>query len=272
MIKIQKTDADRPSLTFSRKPKKGLDKLEEATKVLKEDYSKNKVEIDKGKKKFKFDSKLYSHKDIKDKLKELQHDKCCFCEAKVTHISHGDVEHFRPKAAYKQLETDDYSYPGYFWLVYDWDNLFVSCQLCNQRHKKNLFPLIDPTTRMLDPDGDLSTENPLLLHPVHDNPEDHIVFIEEVPRHLPDSIRGEATINSLGLDRPKLNELRREKFQQFILLVDYVELYPDKPKWKKEKAKKILQETISNLMKPTSEYSLMFKSLYKQRIKVLLEN
>jgi len=197
-----------------------------------------------------------------------------FCEAKVDHISYGDVEHFRPKAAYKQLETDDYCYPGYFWLAYDWDNLFFSCQLCNQRHKKNLFPLIDLTTRMIDPEGDLAVETPLFLHPVHDNPEDHIVFIEEVPRHLPGSIRGEATINSLGLDRLKLNEDRRMSLQHVIDIINIIELYPDIPEMKiyHEKAKKYLQNNISNLMKPTSEYSLMFKSLYKQRIKALLEN
>jgi|GEM_PF-4470215 len=78
MIKIQKTIADRPNLTFIRKPKKGLDKLEEATKALKEHYVKNKVDIDKDEEKFVFNSDLYAHKEIKDKLKELQHGKCCF--------------------------------------------------------------------------------------------------------------------------------------------------------------------------------------------------
>ncbi len=274
MIKIQKTEADRPSLTFSRKPRKGLDKLEEATKALKEHYYKHKAEIDKNGEKFEFDPDLYAHKDIKDRLKYLQHGKCCFCEAKIDHIAYGDVEHFRPKAAYKQLESDDYRYPGYFWLAYDWDNLFFSCQMCNQRHKKNLFPLLDPDTRMLDPEGDLSIENPLFLHPVHDNPENHIVFIEEVPRHLPDSIRGKATIESLGLDRPKLNEDRRSSLQHVIDLINIIELYPDIPEMKEyhEQAKKYLAKTIFDLMKPNAEYSLMFKSLYKQKIKGIIEN
>ena len=46
---------------------------------------------------FEFDSSVYGHKTVKKALIEAQHGKCCFCEAKVVHISYGDVEHFRPK-------------------------------------------------------------------------------------------------------------------------------------------------------------------------------
>jgi len=42
---------------------------------------------------YKFKSSLYGGKTVKEKLKTLQHEKCCFCEAKVTVVAHGDVEH-----------------------------------------------------------------------------------------------------------------------------------------------------------------------------------
>jgi len=274
MIQIAKSSEDKPEIKFRSGRRKGKDKLTEATKELIERYIKYKDDIDNNRKKFKFRSEIYANPVIKNKLKSLQNNKCCFCEAKVDHIAHGDIEHFRPKAAYKQNEEDDYSYPGYFWLAYDWNNLFFSCQLCNQRHKKNLFPLIDESTRMLNYSGSVSTEDKLFIHPSLDNPEDHIVFIEEIPRHLPGSIRGKETIKSLGLDRASLNEDRRESLKNFINLLNIIKLYPDIPELKDSHnaAKTFIRSEIFEKMSPQSEYSSMFKSLYQQKIKSILDD
>ena len=53
---------------------------------------------------------------VKDALREAQHGKCAFCESKISHIAHGDVEHFRPKAGYRQNPEDPLVQPGYYWL------------------------------------------------------------------------------------------------------------------------------------------------------------
>jgi uncharacterized protein (TIGR02646 family) len=100
-----------------------------------------------GVKTFAFDSSLYGAKSVKNALRRAQHEKCCFCESKFTHVGYGDVEHFRPKAGYQQRAEDRLGRPGYYWLAYEWSNLYFSCQICNQRHKKNLFPLEDPGRR-----------------------------------------------------------------------------------------------------------------------------
>jgi hypothetical protein len=50
-----------------------------------------------GERTFKFDSSIYGAKSVKSALINAQHDKCAFCESKVSHIAHGDVEHYRPK-------------------------------------------------------------------------------------------------------------------------------------------------------------------------------
>jgi len=104
-----------------------------------------KTAYDAGERDFSFNSDIYGAKSVKNKLKGVQRNKCCFCEARVAHVSHGDVEHFRPKGGFQQDEGDELIKPGYYWLAYDWSNLFLSCQICNQIHKKNLFPLADPT-------------------------------------------------------------------------------------------------------------------------------
>src|SRR5258708_22637098 len=108
-------------------------------------YTRYTAEYQNGTRTFPFDSEIYGHPEIKQALVAAQHGKCCFCERRVG--ADGDVEHFRPKAACRQDETCVLTRPGYYWLAYAWENLMLSCSACNQRHKKNLFPLADPAGR-----------------------------------------------------------------------------------------------------------------------------
>ena len=94
-----------------------------------------------------FESGIYGAKSVKQALQKAQHGKCAFCESKITHIAYGDVEHFRPKAGYRQCPKDPLVRPGYYRLAYEWSNLFFCCTLCNQRFKGNHFPLADPARR-----------------------------------------------------------------------------------------------------------------------------
>ncbi len=102
-----------------------------------------------GGKKFDFEARIYNHPTVKQALIAAQFGKCCFCERIVG--TDGDVEHFRPKQAYQQAPGDSLERPGYYWLAYEWDNLYLSCSACNQRHKQNLFPLQNPGDRAIDP-------------------------------------------------------------------------------------------------------------------------
>ena len=54
--------------------------------------------------------------------------KCAYCEAPTSAVAFGDVDHYRPKSSY-------------WWLAYCYDNYLASCQLCNQRFKKEAFPI-----------------------------------------------------------------------------------------------------------------------------------
>jgi hypothetical protein len=95
-------------------------------------------------------------------------------------------------------------HPGYFWLAYHWKNLLPSCAFCNAHlGKKNQFPIAGnsyiltsrlesadlsqlkaaPFTSGMDPSlyyllsDDLDQfENPLLLHPLMDDPREYICF------------------------------------------------------------------------------------------------
>jgi uncharacterized protein (TIGR02646 family) len=127
------------------------------------------------------DSNIYGHNTVKDQLKFDQHQKCCFCESIFTKTSYGDVEHFRPKTAYKKTGTKGYIYPGYYWLSYDWTNLLFSCEICNRTYKKNEFPLGNELTRKLyhDHPNTLANEDRLLIDPTCEDPTLFMTFNQE---------------------------------------------------------------------------------------------
>jgi len=207
-----------------------------------------------GTKKFSFDSNIYGHDSVKVSLKTAQHDKCCFCESQVTHIAYGDVEHFRPKAAYVQNANDALQRPGYFWLAYEWSNLLFCCQICNQRFKKNLFPLLDPTTRVSSPDGNVKDEDALFVDPTaeEENPEDFIGFRGDTPFARDGNRRGEATIEALGLKRETLRGRRAALLEKLKLIYDIAN-YPNSPFG--VRANQLLQNAVN----PREEYSAAVK-------------
>jgi uncharacterized protein (TIGR02646 family) len=172
-------------------------------------YSRDRRSYEKGTKSFEFDPDLYAHESVKQALRRAQHDKCAFCESKFAHIAYGDVEHFRPKAGWRQEEGEPLGTPGYYWLAYEWTNLFLSCTLCNQRFKRNLFPLRTPTRRARSHQDEVTAEDPLLLDPAMDDPEALLSFREEVPYAVRGNARARATVRLLGLQREELAEQRR---------------------------------------------------------------
>ncbi|MDE0089274.1 MAG: hypothetical protein OXU23_26410 [Candidatus Poribacteria bacterium] len=118
--------------------------------------------------------------------------KCAYCEAKISAVAFGDVEHYRPKSSY-------------WWLAYCYDNYLASCQLCNQRFKKDAFPIqnrrmpqpiiwsaisdefITAITGAIAPDPLNKTqvdafirrheqERPLLLNPYFDDPSGYFAW------------------------------------------------------------------------------------------------
>jgi len=125
-----------------------------------------------------FDSNFYSGHGIKEALLTSHFGKCAFCESKVRAVAHGDVEHFRPKAGYDQGRR--FNYDGYFWLAYDWANLYFSCQICNQMYKENHFPVlldnkgVERRTTFERNKGEV--ENPVLIDPGKEDPREHIRF------------------------------------------------------------------------------------------------
>jgi uncharacterized protein (TIGR02646 family) len=194
------------------------------TKSLCKDYDTFSADYCSGTRKFDFDAAIYGDESVKNALREAQHGKCCFCEAKITHIAYGDVEHFRPKAGYRQHPNSPLSRPGYYWLAYEWANLLLCCQICNQRHKRNLFPLQDPAQRATVHTNDLAKEQPLFINPATVDPALYIEFREEVAYPIDDNPMGRATINGLQLNRDELCQRRLTVLELLVALKESQDL------------------------------------------------
>lgn len=220
---------------------------------------------DAGGRDFQFQSSIYGAKSVKNLLIKSQSGKCCFCESKITHVAYGDVEHFRPKAGWVQSESDALTRPGYYWLAYAWPNLFLSCQLCNQRHKRNLFPLVNPTQRARSHHDNIANEQPVFVHPQDDDPEDFIAFHDEVAVGRDTNARGTTTIQRLGLNRDNLLERRMEALRRIRELKDVFLAFQQLKKQGrlppdlKSKADRIAK-FFKSLTQPEVEYSAMMKS------------
>lgn len=211
-----------------------------------------------GLKTFKAKKTIYGDASVKNALKRMQVGKCAFCESKIDHVAHGDVEHFRPKAGVS--EGHSLTRPGYYWLAYEWSNLFFACQLCNQAFKKNLFPLEDPSRRARSHRDELAAEAPLLIDPAREDPEEHLAFASWTPVPRDESPKGKATIESLGLDRVELEERRRERFKDLDILRDIL----DQPGLAAEfgaRARSVLEQKAGD----NAEYAAMARAFLASR-------
>lgn len=210
-----------------------------------------------------FDSAIYGHEEVKQALIKAQDGKCCFCESKIGHISYGDVEHFRPKAGWVQ-NAENLNKPGYYWLAYEWDNLLLSCQLCNQRHKKNYFPLLPGSPRaQSNLDNNCHNEMPIFVHPANEDVETIISFKEEIPVAVGGNQRGSETISKLGLGREQLNEQRRKTLNMIRDIYDLAKGYPDTHAALKQAAKRKVEKYLLESTLDETEYASMLRSFFR---------
>lgn len=131
---------------------------------------------------FKWQTEHYS-RPIKEDLKNLYHNKCGFCEVKLTENDTPQkftVEHFRPKSIY-------------WWLGNEWTNLFPTCKKCNDNKEDDFdlrygkkFRVTEPTltsvgtldrNKCLASEYEFINEQAYFLHPEIDKPEHFFEFL-----------------------------------------------------------------------------------------------
>lgn len=134
--------------------------------------------------------------DLLSELKEwLLHNvfykKCALCEFNVVsgYYYNDSEEHYRPKSEVTEehggqigpvVMPDGRPHPGYYWVAYDWRNMFPLCARCIRNGKRTQFPI--GAERVSDPAKGPSTEKldeiekPQLLNPYKHYPAKHLKF------------------------------------------------------------------------------------------------
>jgi hypothetical protein len=197
-----------------------------------------------------FNEGLYKRKSIKTSFFFSKEDpfygKCAYCETYIADFQRGDIEHFRPKAAVANEVDEPIQHPGYYWLVYDWQNLLPSCAVCNQPTsvggkkigKHNRFPVIGQHAQA---PNEVDSEQPLLINPASpkddDDPSKHLAIDIGTGLMIPLTERGRMCIEIFGLNqRDQLIEERKRAIDQAILLIQQLDKGNDSTTLEKIKA------------------------------------
>ena len=170
----------------------------------------------------------YKHQDNKAVLILASHDKCMYCESKVSHTYYGDIEHIKPKSKFPNLE-------------FDWNNLGYVCARCNG-YKSDKYDETNP-----------------ILNPYDEDPETHLVVLGAVFAHKDNSTKGKITIaeqSGVHLNRPALIERRQDRINLIKKVIEACAKLEDN-------AKKAVLESIKPEAEADKEYSLCIKALFK---------
>ncbi|MFE6871333.1 hypothetical protein ACFVFS_32850 [Kitasatospora sp. NPDC057692] len=183
--------------------------------------------------------------------------KCWYCEGEIAN-SRPHVDHFRPKG--RVLE--DVSHTGYYWLAYDPTNFRLACEYCNsstdddptgsRNTKHDHFPLLNESSRICSPGGELSREMPVLLDPLIAGDSVMLAFdrsgvprrSELTPRSPLESVdRVTESIRIYGLDRTGLLNGRERVMQEVSRMATALDILP----W--------AEESIRDRIAPNATYS-----------------
>lgn len=162
---------------------------------------------------------------ITEALLKMSFGKCCFCETNVNEESkYMEVEHFHPKSLY----PDE---------VVLWENLLPICKRCNVRKLNH------------------NTKNEPIIHPVKDNPKEHLIL--KGYRFYGLTELGKCTRDVIDLnDRQRLVDVRYDIgtkiSEELDKLIDVTQDYINEPSIRRRNK---IVGTLKNLMlEGTKEY------------------
>ncbi len=218
------------------------------------------------------DAKIYkADNEVLDKLKHIYNNKCAYCE---TITDNPTIDEYRPRT-------------HYYWLVYEWSNLVLSCKKCKTAKADN-FPLSDEKKRISEPNIDRTQwradskiardEMPILLMPEIDVPDEHLAFYPD-GRCYPLTERGKINIEILKLNNNTFVTARTKILNDLIIKLTQQLTYTAKILTKKNTETEAIltlafQPIYTELIqktKPEAEFSLFVKNLLSNFNKFVIE-
>lgn len=170
----------------------------------------------------------YRHEEIKTAVLSETNQKCAYCESKILHVHHSEIEHIKPKSKFPEQ-------------TFEWTNLTISCSLCNNKK------------------SDFYDESRPLINPFVDNPDDHLDSEGPLLFALDSSTKGKISILKLDLNRSALLLNRSEKLKPLLSLVARINSETDSTK------KEILKDELIAESSSDKEYSFIVKKLLLNR-------
>ena len=134
----------------------------------------------------------YNHADIKRALVAETHGKCAYCESKLKHISHGDIEHVAPKSRNPTR-----------W--FSWLNLTLACDVCNTNK------------------SEAPVDEEVFIDPYEVDPEDHFWQVGSMVWARPGCDAAALTERLLDLNRADLVEKRCERIAGLMKMLESIE-------------------------------------------------
>jgi hypothetical protein len=179
------------------------------------------------------DSSKYAHVSVKIQLKSMSFHKCFYCESKLKGEPK-EVDHHIEVSVNKNL-------------AYDWNNLFLACDNCNNKIPHNIISIHDVLNPCTDSDTFI---------------QEHLTFNKELIEPKNNSHLGLKTIQKYRLDTELLDNRRLKQIQLFSDV-----LLEIKDKQIKEGRQTITNEEqilIHSFKRIDNPYSLMFKVLIEK--------
>jgi uncharacterized protein (TIGR02646 family) len=184
---------------------------------------------------------VWKQKFIERDLLRMSFGKCCYCECNVVEESkYMEIDHFHPKSLYDNE-------------VVKWENLLPSCKLCNGSK------------------GNFDTQKNDFLHPIQDNPQEHLYFLGYRLRVKNSSVKAKNLLENIDLNnkqrlvdkRFEIGEAIEEKLIKLLeLTIDY-----ENGDSKHTRRKNIISNSLINLLQegqPTSDYSALAATVILQ--------
>ena len=178
----------------------------------------------------------YGHKKIRDTLVIMSFDKCYYCE-KILKGEIKEIDHYIEVSERKDL-------------AFDWNNLYLSCKLCNCVKSSNK---VIPNSETLNPCLDSNDE---IMK--------HLTFEDEQITAVLNSEKGFKTIQKYKLDDEKQDYLRMKKLIKFYKYRDEIKnnmINESRKYFSKEE-----NQFLKLFTQKDQPYSLMFKILLSKII------
>jgi hypothetical protein len=179
------------------------------------------------------DGSKYAHAQIRSTLDSMSFHKCFYCEQKLKG---------RPKEIDHHIEVSERRD-----LAYDWDNLYLACDNCNNKLDNLSIPISQALNPCKDSDADI---------------EIHITFEKDVIRPKNGSAKGLITIQKYKLDTELLDYVRSRQIQKFtdLLLAIYRQQIQEGGRQMTQAEK----QSLKCFADPDASFSLMFRILLQE--------